>query len=218
MFSALTDKNRSRPWRFVGTVVVGTVVVGAVVVVGAALVWAVVGLGAVVVVGAALVWAVLGLGCLCSDLIQVTRGVQVGGCEKCAGKDSRKRGQCDRFVVDAFFLVSCLVCAFIPFFSVLLFVFVSLEAFSSPVAPFVETVVSCLYLHRSPKLQFPGKFRHNGCFFRGLFMTKKEDPRIHVNLCNSGAREFNQDFDLEPFSTCEALFHLLARPRGPAGP
>jgi uncharacterized membrane protein len=201
MFSALTDKNRSRPWRFVGTVVVGAVVVGV-----------------VVVVGAALVWAVLGLGCLCSDLIQVTRGVQVGGCEKCAGKDSRKRGQCDRFVVDAFFLASCLVCAFIPFFSVLLFVFVSLEAFSSPVAPFVETVVSCLYLHRSPKLQFPGKFRHNGCFFRGLFMTKKEDPRIHVNLCNSGAREFNQDFDLEPFSTCEAFFHLLARPRGPAGP
>ena len=129
--------------------------------------------GAVVVVGAALVWAVLGLGCLCSDLIQVTRGVQVGGCEKCAGKDSRKRGQCDLFVVDAFFLV----CAFIPFFSVLLFVFVSLEAFSSPVAPFVESVVSCLYLHRSPKLQFPeGKFRHNGCSFRGLFMQK--DPRI----------------------------------------
>ena len=152
MFSALTDKNRSRPWRFVGTVVVGTV-----------------GGGAVVVVG-----AVLGLGCLCSDLIQVTRGVQVGGCEKCAGKDSRKRGQCDLFVVDAFFLV----CAFIPFFSVLLFVFVSLEAFSSPVAPFVESVVesvvSCLYLHRFPKLQFPeGKFRHSCCcgLALGLFMT-----------------------------------------------
>jgi len=164
MFSALTDKNRSRPWRFVGTVVVGAVVV-----------WA------AVVVGAALVWAVLGLGCLCSDLIQVTRGVQVGGCEKCAGKDSRKRGQCDLFVVDAFFLV----CAFIPFFSVLLFVFVSLEAFSSPVAPFVESVVesvvSCLYLHRFPKLQFPeGKFRHSCCcgLALGLFMTAKrsKDP------------------------------------------
>jgi uncharacterized membrane protein len=201
MFSALTDKNRSRPWRFVGTVVVGTVVVGA-----------------VVVVGAALVWAVLGLGCLCSDLIQVTRGVQVGGCEKCAGKDSRKRGQCDRFVVDAFFLVSCLVCAFIPFFSVLLFVFVSLEAFSSPVAPFVETVVSCLYLHRSPKLQFEGKFRHNGCSFRGLFMTKKEDPRIHVNLCNSGAREFNQDFDLEPFSLAKPYFTCWPGPEGQLAP
>ena len=126
--------------------------------------------------------AVLGLGCLCSDLIQVTRGVQVGGCEKCAGKDSRKRGQCDLFVVDAFFLV----CAFIPFFSVLLFVFVSLEAFSSPVAPFVESVVesvvSCLYLHRFPKLQFPGKFRHSCCcgLALGLFMTAKrsKDPWI----------------------------------------
>lgn len=148
------DKNRSRPWRFVGTVVVG----------------------AALVAGTALVGTVVGLGCLCSDLIQATRGVQVGGCEKCAGKDSRKRGHGDLFVVDAFFLV----CAFIPFFSVILFVW--LEAFSSPVAPFVESVVSCLYLHRSPKLHCPeGNFRHSGCFFRGLSMFMTTTKNLNTN-------------------------------------